>query len=273
MQSEKDLAVNKPLYLIIPAAGRGTRMRDVSPGVPKELLPMGGRPVIQYAVEEGLSAGIKNIIIIINRQKEPVRRYVEKYRGSTSISECSFTFLYQEELLGEADAIGYAKDIAGNHPVAVMYPDNIYVPAPGALKRLVGVYEKYNMDVIALNEVTKEISHALGNAGRIDVSHVEDDMYRIEKLYQKTQGNFIPRAEGELRACGIYISGPFIFDYIERARALVKEGEFTDIYVRNLILKEKGILGCRLPGTVFDVGNPEGYRLCVDMINRTKAYR
>ena len=106
---------NEPRYLIIPAAGLGTRMRNVDPDLPKEMLLIGNKPAIQYAVEEGLSAGIKNIIIIISRQKDIIRQYFSyktglNYGGSTSIvgedsldtlrRKCSFTFLYQEEPLG-----------------------------------------------------------------------------------------------------------------------------------------------------------------------------
>ena len=77
----------------------------------------------------------------------------------------------------------------------------------------------------------------------------------------------MPRYENELRACGIGISGPYLFDYIERTRETVVDKEFTDFPVRRLILKERGTLGYRLPGTVFDIGNPKGYKQCTDYIN------
>ena len=66
----------EPEYLIIPAAGRGTRMIEINPDLPKEMLPIGNKPAIQYAVEEGITAGIRNIIIVINRHKEIIRRYI-----------------------------------------------------------------------------------------------------------------------------------------------------------------------------------------------------
>jgi len=264
-----------PRYLIIPAAGLGTRMRTLSPDLPKELLSVGGKPAIQYAIEEGMAAGIENIVIIISNQKEIIRQFFQDKHiakklyplaseGIEKINRtCALTFLYQNKPSGESDAIGYAKDIAGNHVVAVMYPDNIYMPAGGALVTLLPVYRKYRTDVIALNEVSEDIRHTIGNAGMVDISAKEDDVYEITRFLPKSDGPFRLRHKGELRACGIYISSPFIFDYIERARGMVKEGEFTDIYVRSLVLKEKGLLGCRLPGTVFDIGNPQGYRKCL----------
>lgn len=254
---------NEPYYLIIPAAGLGTRMSHVNPDLPKEMLPVGNKPAIQYAVEEGLSAGIKNIIIIINKEKEIIRKHFEE---TTHYQDCLFTFLYQKKPLGESDAIGLARDIVDNHSIAVIYPDNIYFPSPGALKILKKVFRKYKTDVIALMEVTEENAHGIGNAGRADLIPLRNNVFRIKKLHSKSTGHFIPRFKGELRTCGIRISGKEIFDFIERARETLKTGELTDAPINDLILKEKGVLGCRLSGTVFDIGNPTGYKFCLSSI-------
>lgn len=266
---------DKPRSLIIPAAGLGTRMRSINPDIPKELLPVGHKPAIQYAVEEGISAGIKDIIVIISKQKEMIRRYFEDRKfakkmfpsASREIDElagkCSITFLYQKKPLGESDAMSYAGNIAGGHSVAVIYPDDIYLPAPGALKILKSVYARYSRNVIALMEVTEGNAPGLSNAGRIDVKPVKEPLFSIEKFHQKKKGRFVPRFKGELRTCGISIFGRYIFEYIERARDTVKEEEFTDGPVLKMMLKDKEFFGYRLPGTVFDIGNPYGYELCV----------
>jgi UTP--glucose-1-phosphate uridylyltransferase len=255
-------------YLIIPAAGLGTRMKQISPDLPKEMLPIGNKPAIQYAVEEGISAGIKNIIVVINQQKEEIRKfletqYVDANRATGSIS---FTFLYQKEPLGESDAIGYAKDIVGNNAVAVIYPDNLYLPAPGALKTLIPVYIKCEKDVLALSQVRPDIALTISNAGRVDIAPLNEGLFNIRKFIPKGDGHFIPRFKGELRACGIYISGPYLFDHIEITRGTVSTGEFTDYPVRLSIIKDRGMVGCLLPGTVFDIGNPKGYELCLKYI-------
>lgn len=287
MKAKNDREQTEPHYLIIPAAGLGKRMRAVNPDLPKELLPIGKKPAIQYTVEEGLSAGIKDIIIIINREKEIIREYFEDKKQlnygdlfspvcaedlKKIRQECSLMFMYQKNPLGESDALSYAENIAGNHAVAVMYPDNVYLPAPGALKILKPVFNQFGTEVIALNEVSDHISHTLSNAGRVDIDHLTDNVFRIQKFHAKTEGHFVPRFHRELRACGIYISGSFIFKYVARARDTVKEGEFTDIYVRNLILKEKGMIGCKLPGTVFDIGNPKGYALCLEYVQKCSRW-
>ncbi len=276
MVEHGETAGNGPGSLVIPAAGLGTRMRTVDPVVPKEMLPVGYKPAIQYAVEEGLSAGIKKIIIVISKQKEIIRRYFEDRNFASKMfpraleglerlnSECSVIFRCQESPLGEADAISYARDIAGGDAVAVIYPDNLYVPAPGALKILKQVYARHKKDVIALVRTGSADASRTGNSGRVDAEAVEGPLFRIKRFYQKGEGRFIPRFRGELRACGIYVSGPYLFEYIERLRGSVREKEFTDFPVRSLILSERGTLGYRMPGTVFDIGNPDGYKQCLE---------
>ncbi len=264
----------EPRFLVIPAAGLGTRMRSIDPDRPKELLPLGNKPPIQYTIEEGLSAGIKNIIIIVNKQKEIIRRYFEDRQFSQKMfpltvedldkirRECLFTFLYQKEPKGESDAISYARDIVNGQSLAIMYPDNIYLPSPGALIKLKSVFAEYTEDVTALMEVREKYAAGFSNSGKLDAKLIRDNVYRIERFHAKGEGRFVPRFKGELRTCGISISGPHLFNYIERARSVVTEGEFIDVPVRQLMIKERALLGVRLPGTLFDVGNPKGYELC-----------
>ncbi len=281
MESNTDQ--NSPKYLIIPAAGLGTRMRGVHPDLPKELLPVGHKPAIQYAVEEGLSAGITNIAIIISTKKEIIRDYFEDGRFSERVfpfankelevirNECSINFLYQKEPLGESDAISYAAEIAGSHPVAIIHPDDIYFPAPGVLKELKSVYQKYGTDVIALMELNEENADGIGNSGRVDIERLNGNVFRIKKFIEKGPGRFIPRFSGEIRSCGISISGPHIFEYIERLRNNIKTEEFTNLPVMELTLQEKGFLGCHVQGNFFDVGNPVGYELCLRYAKKQTA--
>ncbi len=216
-------------------------------------------------MEERISVGSKNIIVIIKKEKEAIREFLEtQYQEINKDSGLIlFTFLYQKEQLGESDAIGYAKDIAGNNAVAVIYPDNLYLPAPGALKTLTPMYIKYKKDIVALSQVSSDIALTISNAGRVDIAPMNDGQFIIEKFIPKSDGHFIPRYRDELRSCGIYISGSHLFDHIEMTRSSVSTGEFTDYPVRLSILKELGMVGCKLPGTVFDIGNPKGYELCL----------
>jgi UTP--glucose-1-phosphate uridylyltransferase len=128
-------------------------------------------------------------------------------------------------------------------------------------------FNKFNKDVVALTEVTRENARGIGNSGRVDVMRLENDIYKIERFYSKSTGHFTARFHHELRACGIFIAGPHLFDYIRRLRPPVQDAEFTDVPVRNAILEERGCLGYRTPGTVFDIGIPPGYELCLKNIS------
>lgn len=246
---------DEPKVLVIPAGGLGTRLRPVNPDLPKEMLPIGSKPAIQYTVEEGMDAGIESIVIIINSRKEIIRDHLSRLGYP-------IMFLYQAEPRGEMDAIALAEPIVGNQAAAVFYPDNLHFPAPGALKLLKSVFQQQGTDVMGLTPVTQENAAVLGNSGRVDVTPLSDGLYQIKRFHPKGPGYFHPRFPGELRACGMTVYGQRIFETIRRARKLVNYGEFTDGPVRRLILKERGWLGFRLPGRVYDVGNPDGYRLC-----------
>jgi UTP-glucose-1-phosphate uridylyltransferase len=271
-----------PDFLIIPAAGLGTRMRSVDPLVPKELLAINGKPAIQSTVAEGFSVGIKKIVIVINRNKENIRRYFEDpLYGETIYPQaademtlfragCEILFRYQQQPLGEADAIGLCRDAVGNSSLAVIYPDNLYAPQPGALLHLLPHFVKTGKEIIGLTEVTQKNQAGISNAGRVDLQPLSGDLYNISRLLSKGPGPFASCFAGELRACGIMLSeGSHLFDCIEQARATVQHGEFTDMPVRTLIMQHHGLLGCRLPGPVFDIGNPLGYEQCQQYMTKT----
>ncbi len=248
-----------PRCLVIPAAGLGTRMKSVDPNLPKELLPIASKSAIEFTIEEGIDAGVEQVVIIISRKKEIIRERLSKV-------PLPITFLYQEEPLGESDAIALAEPIVGDRPLAIIYPDNLYLPAPGVLRLLQEAYKQHDTDVIALSAVTQANAMVTGNSGRVDLNHQVGDMYRIQRFYPKGAGHFIPRFNEEFRACGIMVFGPHIFEAIRRTRDDVDHGEFTDEPVRKLILKERGLLGLRVPGTVLDIGNPMGYSFCLSLI-------
>jgi UTP--glucose-1-phosphate uridylyltransferase len=262
-------------YLVIPAAGLGTRMRAVNPDLPKEMLPIVNKPAIQYAVEEGLSVGIKNIIIIISKSKEIIRKYFEEKKTREKlypleaektgelIKECTLTFLYQKKPLGEVDAIRLSRPVVEDNPLAIIYPDDIYFPSPGVLRVLKAAFTKFRTDVIALMKITEENAPVTSNSGRVDLIPVKKGIYKIRKFFPKDKGHFVLRQRSELKTCGISISGSHIFQYIEKARPCVKEKEFTDGILHTTLLKDKELLGCSPPGKIFDIGNPQGYKYCL----------
>lgn len=267
-----------PEMLIIPAAGRGTRMREVASGAPKEMLPLGAKPAIQYALEEGMAAGIAHVVLVIRREKEVIRRYFEDGGFAASLhpeaaadvarirARCRITFLYQETPTGEADALALAREHAGGGAIAVLYPDNFHLPPGGAFKGLLAARRETGLDCMGLMEMTARNAPLFANAGRVDAVPwvgVSDGLYRIGRFHAKTPGRFRLRGPRDLRGGGIYVFGPHLFETLARARAGHQGGEFTDGPVLDLILKERGLAGCILPGVGFDLGNPDGYRAAV----------
>lgn len=236
-------------------------MKVVDSRLPKELLPVGPKPAIQYAVEEGMDVGVERIYVIISAQKELIRRRL-------SYLAYPITYLYQQQPWGEIDAIALAEPLLQSRCFAIIYPDNLYLPAPGALRQMAEVYDHYAQDVVALSSVAQRDAEGVSNSGRVDLSPLDANIYRIRRLHRKGPGPFSPRFAEELRACGIMVTGTHFFAAVKRARPGVGDEEFTDGPVRNVILEERGMLGVRLPGRVFDIGNPAGYALCLRQLHR-----
>lgn len=264
-----------PTCLVIPAAGLGTRMKAVDPWLPKEMLPLGGRPAIQYAVEEGIHAGIDHIVIILREGKESIRSYFEArgrwpdlYPGAADRLEdvrarARFTFLYQKSLLGECDAILMAKDAAAGGAVAIIYPDNICLPSPGVLETLLFRRRTLGGHVLALMQVGYENKRCVSNSGRVDLEPLEEGLFRVKRFLAKEGGWFEPRYTTEYRACGISIADRDYFQAIEEMARQTGTGELTDESVRGHMLERGAVFyGVSVPGSIYDVGNPAGYRLC-----------
>ena len=243
-----------PEYLVIPAAGLGTRMKSVDADRPKEMLPIGNKPAIQYAVEEGVAAGIANVVIVLSRKKEDIRSYFE----STDLG-CSFTYVYQEEATGEADAMRLAGEVVGGSASAIIYPDNIYSPAPGALSDLVRTFREQHENVAAL---TSFPDHATRKSGGVGLRKLNESLYRIENFRPK--GTVSEGGEDYgLRTCGITVVGPGLFRYLKDVDSTAPDGEQGDEAAYSKLIREEGLLGVRLPGRIFDVGEPDGYHACL----------
>ena len=237
--------------VVIPAAGLGTRMREVSGGRPKELLLLDGRPAIQHTIEEAYLAGIRKFVVIIRKDKEVLRRYLEQGEGVQGVSdECltsleevrrrsSFHFCYQEEPTGEADAIALARDYIEGEALGIIYPDNLAFPTGEMMKGLVETYEYLGEDVVGLVTVSPQTAKGMGDSGHLDLEPLGNDLFRIKRFLPKSRGPFRLRFPGEMRSTGFSVSRRKIFSVIERLKGRRREGEFIDILFREEILRER----------------------------------
>ena len=244
---------------LIPAAGKGTRMRPVTRVVPKELLPLGARPALHWVVEEAAAAGVEEIAIVLAPGKELIREYLESGRRQGLFPGLAFEYLLQEEPTGLADAIALAGGFVDGEPFALLLPDNLLL-APGyRLEHLTSLLARTGKDVVGVLELDSGSSGAYGNSGTFEGPSIGAGVFEIRRLADKGPGRLeIPPGETVRRTCGRYACGPDLLARIEELRPEVV-GEFDEVPVYQRIAREGGLLGRVLPLPLFDVGHPRGF--------------
>ncbi len=244
---------------LIPAAGRGTRMRPVTWTVPKELLPVGTRPAIHRVVEEAAAAGLDRIGVVLGPGKELIRDYLETARRHGEFADCSFDYLWQEQPNGLAEAIWAARSFTGDDPFALLLPDNVLLAAEYRLASLTELFERSAKDVVGVLSLDSRESGRYGNSGLFEGRSPEPGVFAIARLLDKRPGRLeIPPGETVRRTCGRYVCRPHVMRWIERLRPEIR-GEFDEVPVYQRIAAEGGLLGRLLPPPLFDVGHPSGF--------------
>jgi UTP--glucose-1-phosphate uridylyltransferase len=262
--------LNQVKNAVITAGGLGSRMKVVNPHLPKELLPIYNRPAIDYALEEIVSAQISRAIIILNPEKDIIRKYYTNldfanklYPKAVEIVKeitrnLSIEFLFQTEPTGEMGAVYQARELVEGEAFAIIYPDDLHLPSGKVLESICSVFYSHLKNVIALSMVDSVNFPYIGNTGKVNLESKTDNLFTIRKFLPKTKGHFILRYPREFRTCGYMISRPEIFDYIDKVRMQIKK-EINDLHVRNEMIKHFEFLAY-FPSTQFyDIGNPAGY--------------
>jgi UTP--glucose-1-phosphate uridylyltransferase len=251
---------------VIPAAGMGTRVQEMTHGLPKEMLPIGGRPMISYAIQEAALCDLAEIYIVINAHKDALRRYLEsedlakairsEHRGQ-GISLPCLTFVDQPLLLGSGEAIYRAKALVGEEPFALMMPDFVFFGRVPCLAQMIPLYERFDRDIVGLIELRGKEAEGFGNVGIVQGSEQEQGVVAIHSLSDKMLTPLIVREEEQvLKAVPRWIFGPHFFAYLEQTKG---EGEWDDTPALQLLCTERKVFGRILDGRGFDVGNPVGY--------------
>ena len=253
---EKARSVRKA---VIPAAGHGTRMSPFSKLLPKELVPLGSRPVLGFVLEEAYRAGIREVALITRDGKESLRRYVDLLRQKGELPGLEVSYVEQGEPTGLADALGLCRDFVAEEPFALLLPDNVLLSPKYDSSRMVELYLEHGRDVLGIIEVGHAQADHFGNSGRFEGSELSPGVFEITRLLDKKPGPLeIPPGEGILRTCGRFVCHPHLFDVLEEVRPRV-QGECSEVPAYQRIIAEQGAIGCLLPGPLFDVGNPRGY--------------
>lgn len=254
--------------VVIPTGGMGTRFLPASKAVPKELLPLLDKPLIQYAVEEAVASGIQQVILVTSPENEALHRYFRldplledflKAKGSPEMLEkvgslphlAQISFVEQSEPLGLGHAVLMAKETVGNQPFAVMLADDFIQGLAPTLGEMVDVHNAYNGSVIAVEEVSSE---EITSYGIIEPEFLADRIYRVHDLIEKPAPE---QAPSNLAIVGRYILPPEIFDCLEKTPPGANgEVQLTDALT--LLMAREPIHAYRFPGTRHDVGTPLG---------------
>ena len=237
---------------IIPAAGLGTRFLPATKAQPKEMLPVVDKPVIQYVVEEAISSGIKDILIITGKGK----RAIEDHFGKSELKNefldeidemmngVNLLYTRQREPRGLGDAVYHAKSFVGEEAFALLLGDTITIPE--CTKELIKKYEDFKTAIIAVEEVPKE---KISSYGIIKGKEVEGDIHLIKDLVEKPSPGEAPSNLGIL---GRYILTPTIFDAIERT----PPGKGNEIQLTDALrLVREKIYAYVYKGRRYDIGD------------------
>lgn len=255
---------------IIPAAGLGTRLLPNTKSIPKEMLPLVDKPVIQYIVEEAVSAGVEEILIITNRGKSPIEDYFDyapdleerliadgKLKDAQTVRSVAdmadIFFLRQKETKGLGHAVWRAKSFVGNEPFAVLLGDDIMLGKTPVLKQLVSAAEANECSAIAIREVPDELITKYSSVKLEE--QLSDRVYRISDMNEKPALN---EKLSNFAILGRYVLTPAIFDILEHtAPGRNNEIQLTD-GMKQLCRMEK-FAGVDFEGRRYDTGNLKGY--------------
>ena len=253
---------------VIPAAGLGTRFLPVTKAVPKELLPLFDKPLIQYAVEEAVRSGIEEIILVTSEDKEPLERYFqphpqleESLQGKVSPEMLEqveqlgklarVSIVRQQQPLGLGHAVLTAREQVGDEAFAVILPDDVVFHKTPALAQMLEVYHRRGDGVIAVEEVPPE---RVSSYGVIDPEALSESEYRIRGLVEKPPPEEAP---SNLAIVGRYILPPAVFHALERTTPGAKgEIQLTDGLA--LLLESHHLFAYKLNGERHDGGTPIG---------------
>lgn len=258
---------------VIPAAGFGTRFLPQTKAMPKEMLPVVDKPVIQYVVEEAVASGIEDIIIVTGASKRAIEDHFDipnadlvnnllKGKKETMLAElkqiaemANFIYVRQKGLYGNGTPVLSAEPIIGNESFAVMWGDEFIKADPPRLKQMIEVWQEYGGVVIS--GVRIETKDHLSRYGIADLEPVKGPVYKIKKIVEKPLPDEAP---SNLATHGAYILPPEIFPAL-RSLKPTKGGEIWLVDAIN-ILRDQGIpvYACEIQnGKYYDTGNKLEY--------------
>jgi UTP--glucose-1-phosphate uridylyltransferase len=264
------MTIKRVRKAVFPAAGFGTRFLPATKAMPKEMMPVVDKPLIQYAVEEAAEAGIEQMIIITGRNKRAIEDHFDRVpeleqellaKGKQDLYEAlhsatpegvNFIFIRQSEQLGLGHAVLCAAPVIGDEPFAVILADDLIDAHPGVTRQLVQAYEKHGASVLAVQDVPLADT---SRYGIVASRPLDGPTELVTGLIEKPQPSEAPST---LAVVGRYVLRPEIFDELATTeRGSGGEIQLTDAIARRIRYGE--VLAHRFSGTRFDCGNKHGF--------------
>jgi len=254
---------------VFPAAGLGTRFLPATKAMPKEMLPLVDKPLIQYVVEEAVSSGIEEVVLVTGRGKRAIEDHFDvafeleeelKAKGKHKILNevqriadlVTFCYIRQKKALGLGHAVLTAKRVVGNDPFAVLLGDDIIDAATPVLRQMMDVYRRYPGTILAIQKVPRSQTR---HYGIIDARKIEHGLYLVKHLVEKPAPEDAP---SNLAIIGRYILTPEIFAALEHTKP-GKGGEIQLTDGLHLLMEKQPIYAFEFEGTRYDAGDKLGF--------------
>ena len=261
--------MNKIKKAVLPVAGFGTRFLPATKAIPKEMLPIIDKPLIEYAVEEAVDAGIEEIIFITSHTKVAIENHfdsnfeLEEKLATNNKKEfiplinpekfknIRFTYVRQKSQKGLGDAVLHASHLINNEPFAILLADDLIISEKSCLQQLVDIYNKNEISVIGVNSVGK---NEISRYGVIEPKKNNGNIF-ISNIVEKPKPEDAP---SDLAVVGRYVLDSKIFDYLKKTQEdSSNEIQLTDAI--KLMLSDHKICACEYSGNKFDCGSKSGY--------------
>jgi len=256
---------------IFPVAGLGTRFLPATKSVPKEIMTLVDRPLIQYAIDEARAAGIKEFIFVTSRGKGALEDYFDlapqlenelrksgktellEILKSTNMESGAIAYIRQHKALGLGHAVWCARRLIGNEPFAVMLPDDVIAAEKPCLQQMVEAYQEHGGSMVAVMEVPQDKTSAYGV---LDVKDEIGDLVGVKGMVEKPKAGDAP---SNLAVIGRYILTPDVLKNLNK----MKQGAGGEIQLTDAIAQEitegRDVFGMRFKGQRFDCGSKAGF--------------
>ncbi|WP_067582467.1 UTP--glucose-1-phosphate uridylyltransferase GalU [Endozoicomonas ascidiicola] len=256
---------------LFPAAGYGTRFLPATKSMPKEMMPIVSKPLIEYGVEEALQAGMSDVCIVTGRGKRSLEDHFDvNYELEHQISgtdkesllsdirsvidQCSFSYTRQREMKGLGHAVLTGQTLIGDQPFGMVLADDLCIntEGPGVLAQMAQLYKQFRCSIVAVMEVPDDEVHKYGI---IDGQAISDELIRVENMVEKPSKDDAP---SNLAIIGRYILTPDIFDLIQDTQP----GKGGEIQITDALMAQaqRGcVMAYKFKGKRFDCGSIEGF--------------